>query len=276
MKRKDVNQYISNFFSTRKWYQDFFEDVRREYRNKQKPIQDTRIVLVNDFVEDIEGNLGYYRGYESLVPQVFATDTILGQSALCFSDYITNKFTEILELYQKEPSLPYFMADLQRISYELSGFMRKVAEMTITDDTIPMPYLQLRQELYQHNLSGFKEKFNSLLASLSYNIKHDITTESYFHICTHLILKMIGFDIISEDETDGGRIDSVIDLFSMIYIFEYKYSKDDKNRSKEALQQILDKSYAEKYRIKSKLLYGVGFSFGKTSKKIDSFKEKQL
>lgn len=276
MKQKEVNQYISDFFSTRNWYQDFFDDVQREYRSKQKPIHDTRIVLVKDFVEDIEGNIGEFYNYESLVPQVFPTYSMLGQSALCFGDYLTNKFTEIIELYQKDSSLPYFMADLQRICYELSGFLKKVAEMTLTDDTIPIPYLQLRQELYLHNLSRFKEKFNAILASLSYNIKHDITTESYFHICTHLILKMIGFDIISEDETDGGRIDSVIDLFSMIYIFEYKYSKDDKNRSEEALQQILDKSYAEKYRIKNKLLYGVGFSFGKTSKKIDSFKEQQL
>ena len=276
MKCKEVDQYIYDFFSTRDWYQDFFNEVQREYRSKQKPIQDTRIVLVMDFVEDIEGNIGYYRGYESLVPQVFPTYSMLGQSSLCFGDYLTNKCSEILELYQKDSSLPYFMADLQRISYELSGFLKKIAEMTLTDDTIPIPYLQLRQELYQHDLSGFKEKFNAILASLSYNIKHNLTTESYFHICTHLILKMIGFDIISEEETDGGRIDSVIDLFSMIYIFEYKYSKDDKNRSEEALLQILEKSYAEKYRIKNKLIYGVGFSFGKTSKKIDSFKEQQL
>ena len=129
MKQKEVNQYISDFFSTRNWYQDFFDDVRREYRCKQKPIQDTRIVLVKDFVEDIEGNIGEFYNYESLVPQVYPTYSMLGQSALCFGDYLTNKFTEIIELYQKDSSLPYFMADLQRICYELSGFLKAVILM---------------------------------------------------------------------------------------------------------------------------------------------------
>lgn len=276
MKVEDVNKYVNDFFSTRGWYRDFFEDVRREYHSKQKPIQDTRIVDVKDFIEDIEGNLGYYWGYESLVPQVFATYSILGQSALCFGEYLSRSYNKIWNYYENDSNPPYFMEDLQKISYELSGFMRNISEIVFLEEQIPIPYLQLRHALIQHNLKGFVEKFNAMLADLPYNIRHNMDSEAYFHVCTHLILKMIGVEIRSEVETNIGRIDSTLDMPAMMYIFEHKYSKDDSDRSEEALQQIVNNSYADKYRLGNKTIYGVGFSFGNSSKKIDSFQEKQL
>ena len=276
MKVEDVNKYVNDYFSTRGWYRDFFEDVRREYHSKQKPIQDTRIVDVKDFIEDIEGNLGYYWGYESLVPQVFVTYDVLAASALRFSSDLDAGIKKINQKYETDSYPPYFMVNLQNVCYELSCLMLEIAKAIVVEEGLPIPYLELRNALNSHNLHEFVKIFNATLSTVAYQIRHDTTNEAYFHICTHLIIKLLHGHIESEESTDGGRIDSVITTPSIIYILEYKYSRDNTDRSGEALQQIKDKSYADSHRLEKKLIYGVGFSFGETSRKIDKFTEQQL
>ena len=66
----------------------------------------------------------------------------------------------------------------------------------------------------------------------------------------------MGFDIISEESTNIGRIDAVIRFSETIYIFEFKLGT-----SLEAITQIKEKKYYEKFIIEKKeiLLVGVGF-----------------
>lgn len=271
----NIDRYIYNFFSTRERYWLLFDDIRREYRNQPKPIQDSRITKVMTFVETVEGNLGKFWQYDSLVPQVFATNKELAESAISFSEYLERNSSSILRLYNIQ-EIPYFVLDLYNYSHELSVFLRDFAEKIIFDEPIPMPYIQLRQALLRHKTRDFVEKFNSILSGLSYNMRHNMTMEAYFHITTHLILKMLGIHIESEDETDMGRIDSSIELSTSIYIFEHKYAEDDSDRSMEALQQIIDKKYADKFKLAGKPIYCVGFSFGKTNHHIDYYREQQI
>jgi len=113
---------------------------------------------------------------------------------------------------------------------------------------------KMKQYLIDGNVDLFFRDTMSIFASLSYNMK---ITEAYFHSGLHIFLKTIGFDIVSEDETNLGRIDSVIELDNKIYIIEFKTSD-----STIAIDQIKDKKYYEKYLIKNKdiVLIGVGCS----------------
>ena len=67
----------------------------------------------------------------------------------------------------------------------------------------------------------------------------------------------MGFDIISEESTNIGRIDAVIRFSETIYIFEFKLGS-----SLEAITQIKRKKYYEKFIVEKKeiLLVGVGFN----------------
>jgi hypothetical protein len=67
----------------------------------------------------------------------------------------------------------------------------------------------------------------------------------------------LGFDIISEESTNIGRIDAVIRFSETIYIFEFKLGS-----SLEAITQIKKKKYYEKFIVEKKeiLLVGVGFN----------------
>ena len=89
------------------------------------------------------------------------------------------------------------------------------------------------------------------------------TTEAYYHIYVHLILKLIGCEILSETSTNIGRIDAVVEFSDLIYIIEFKLSG-----ANDALQQIIDKKYHESYLHKNKTIYLLGISFDTSEKNI--------
>jgi hypothetical protein len=109
---------------------------------------------------------------------------------------------------------------------------------------------KMKQYLIENNFDDFFRDVKSIFSSMSYNMK---LTESYFHTNIHTLLKVLGFDIVSEDETNIGRIDSVIEFSDKIIILEFKTSS-----SKTALKQIKNKKYYEKYLSKGKEIYLVG------------------
>ena len=119
---------------------------------------------------------------------------------------------------------------------------------------------KMKQLLIDGEFDQFFEDVKSIFASLSYNMK---VTEAYFHTSIHILLKTLGFSIISEDETNIGRIDSTIELDSKIIIMEFKTSD-----STEALAQIQERKYYEKYLIKRKDVFLVGVGCSLTERNI--------
>ena len=103
---------------------------------------------------------------------------------------------------------------------------------------------KMKQYMIDNNFDALFRDIRAIFASMSYQMK---VTEAYFHSNIHTLLKILGFDVISEDETNLGRIDSVIELDEKIVIIEFKTSS-----SEIAIKQIRDKKYYEKYLIKEK------------------------
>lgn len=96
---------------------------------------------------------------------------------------------------------------------------------------------------------------SSLFATIP-NILIKNTTEAYYHIFIHVVLKLAGCTIVSEAETNQGRIDLVIEFPNLIYIIEFKLTD-----SSSAIDQILTKEYFRPYLAlnKTKLLLGLAF-----------------
>jgi hypothetical protein len=119
---------------------------------------------------------------------------------------------------------------------------------------------KMKQCLIDNDFDTLFTDIKSIFASLSYQMK---VTEAYFHSNIHVLLKTIGFDIVSEDETNHGRIDSVLELDDKILIIEFKTSS-----AKIALAQIKSKAYYEKYLIKDKEIILIGVSCSVKEKNI--------
>ncbi|SFC14939.1 PD-(D/E)XK nuclease domain-containing protein [Spirosoma endophyticum] len=125
----------------------------------------------------------------------------------------------------------------------------------------------MKQLLIDGEFDQFFEDVKSIFASLSYNIK---VTEAYFHTSVHVLLKTLGFAIISEDETNIGRIDSLIELDTKIIIMEFKTTN-----SNIALNQIKGQKYFEKYLIKRKEIFLIGIGCNLVQRNISDWKVEQ-
>jgi len=120
----------------------------------------------------------------------------------------------------------------------------------------------LRTYLEVENLEAFMNLIRALFAKIPYPLH--IEQEAYYHSLFYMILVLMGVEIDLEVLTDKGRIDGVLALADKIYIIEFKYGKAGTKMSSltnQAIQQIKDKNYGERFLNESRprLLLGVGF-----------------
>jgi len=94
--------------------------------------------------------------------------------------------------------------------------------------------------------------------------------EGYYASVIYVYFQSLGIDIVGEDVTNKGRIDLTLKLNNFIYIIEFKVGNEN------ALQQIKDKKYHEKYMNENKDIFIVGINFDKEKKNIDKFEWKKL
>jgi len=134
-------------------------------------------------------------------------------------------------------------------------------------DVIPKQRSIIRA-LKNENLEDFQISLKTMFESIPYNnyTKNNIQLyEGYYASVIYVYLQSLGLDIIGEDVTNKGRIDLTIKLTDTIYIIEFKVGKED------ALQQIKDKNYADKYLNEDKVIYLVGVNFDEDEKNISKF-----
>jgi hypothetical protein len=184
---------------------------------------------------------------------------------LCFqTGYLTVKYIDpmteemILDYPNKEvrESMYHFMID------DISDAKNSNTGLTIKD---------LNKVFLNNDLEKVKTIINSLLASLPYEV-YKKQSEGFYHGLLHLIFSYLGIFIESEPHLSNGRADVVVHTPQYIYIFEFKFNKN----AEDALQQIKDKDYADKYRASAKQIVGIGVNFNKTKKKITGWLPENL
>ncbi len=114
----------------------------------------------------------------------------------------------------------------------------------------------LKTSLFESNMDLFVENLTILFAQIPYQIVIS-NREAYYQLIIYLTLKILGLEIIAEDNTNKGRIDAVIFVPNYIYIIEFKFSSS----TKQALLQIKDKKYYEKYLADHRQICLVGMNF---------------
>ncbi len=188
-----------------------------------------------------------------------------------FKKYL-NDNQKYLDKNSKGEDTSYLVSTTQHIKNELVQMIDYTKTIYDYEDAL-IPYQELRYKLITHNIPGFIAILKSILASVSYFIAK--TQEGYFHSNVHLILKLLGFEILSEETTSNGRIDAVIRFSDKLYIVEFKFSKKD-DLSAEALKQIKDKEYALKFTVEKKNIFGIGISFDNSNRNINGFVDEKL
>ncbi len=123
--------------------------------------------------------------------------------------------------------------------------------------------------LLNADMEDFVETFKTIFASIPYNnyvgnnIEH---YEGFYASVVYVYLQSLGLEIIGEDVTNKGRIDLTVKINNLIYIIEFKVGSED------ALAQIKEKNYAQKYLEQNKEIYLVGINFDEKERNISEFK----
>ncbi|NPA55291.1 MAG: hypothetical protein GXO40_02910, partial [Epsilonproteobacteria bacterium] len=92
----------------------------------------------------------------------------------------------------------------------------------------------------------------------------------YYASVVYAYLASLGFDIIPEDVTNKGRIDITLKTPNYIYIIEFKAG------DKDALSQIKENKYYEKYLNENKEIYLIGINFDEEKRNISKFEWEQI
>lgn len=117
--------------------------------------------------------------------------------------------------------------------------------------------------------SDLLSEFFDILKTFFANIPYDITLkqEKYYQSLFFSIFTLIGYDIDCEVRTNMGRIDCVLTTDSHIYVIEFKLD----GSKEQALAQINNKLYYQKYMQDNKPITLVGVDFDSKSRNLDGF-----
>lgn len=147
-----------------------------------------------------------------------------------------------------------------------------IIDYIISDNTTQKLNIQdnIYDALIAKDLKSLEASLISLFASIPYNnyTNNDMQNyEGFYASVIYVYLQSLGIDIIGEDVTNKGRIDLTVKLENFIYIIEFKVD----NTNTDALTQIKEKNYHQKYLSSNKEIFLVGIKFDKEQKNICSF-----
>ena len=133
-------------------------------------------------------------------------------------------------------------------NFEVKNSFIDILLRNFTEANKPEKTESLISSIQDAILANDLEKFFSLLKSYFASIPYDLIpkkdlNEKYFQLIFYLLMRVTSFRVNTEDRTNLGRIDLVLESDTDIYLFELKVNSS----ATEALAQIKEKKYYEKY-----------------------------
>lgn len=123
--------------------------------------------------------------------------------------------------------------------------------------------LKFWRALKQNDIEQALREMQSYLAGIPYvegfkqKLQDAANAEGFYEYTLYLIFSMLNVYVRTQIKCAGGRIDMVVYMPDVTYIFELK----TKGTAEEALQQIIDKGYAMPYITDNRKVVKVGLKF---------------
>ena len=122
------------------------------------------------------------------------------------------------------------------------------------------------------DIDGFIAGVNSLLASIPYQIIPK-ENENYYSSLIYVLLRTLGYMVISELSSYHGRADAVIKTKDYIYIFEYKMAP---MTAAEGINQIKTQGYADEFMSDPRKKIAVSFVVDREKRQIAEYLAEEL
>ena len=129
------------------------------------------------------------------------------------------------------------------------------------------------QDIRNGNVNEFMERLKSIISGIPYdnftaeNLK---LREQNYQTAVYLVFALMGQFVQTEVHCATGRADAVVTTADAVYIFEFKLSGN--GSAEDALVQIKQNGYAEKYFVDGKKIVLIGSSFDEGKRTIKDWK----
>ncbi len=119
-------------------------------------------------------------------------------------------------------------------------------------------------------LHGKTEDFMTRLQSLfaDTNSEPEADKEIHFQNMMAIACKMMGLETRTEIHSSRGRCDMQIETSAFIYIFEFKVD----GSAEEALRQIMERGYAERFAADHRIVYLIGANFSTATRTLTDWR----
>ena len=132
--------------------------------------------------------------------------------------------------------------------------------------------IRLHELLEANDFAGLKTLFHAFYASIPHQwyTNNDIANfEGYYASVFYSYFAGLGLDVTVEDSTSQGRLDMAVCFNGNVYLFEFKVVEMEP--AGEAMAQLKERGYADKYRHLGQPIHLVAVEFSKESRNVVAF-----
>ncbi len=151
----------------------------------------------------------------------------------------------------------------QSLNQGLLGFLGRQGK-EVSDSGKELGHL-----LVANDFEGFADRLRSFFAGIPYQWQGSngpARYEAWYAGMLYACFRTIGLDLRVEDSSSRGRADMVALHGGQVFVFEFKMADGEDDRdaaARQAIEQIREKGYAEKYRNRKEPVHLVGVAFGR-------------
>ena len=148
----------------------------------------------------------------------------------------------------------------------IADYLSKIHNSVIVHDNIMYAFIE-------NDFNKLEMNIKALYSAIHYNLFTNnkmYQYEGYYVSVFYAYIKALGFDLVGEDCTNKGRIDLTIKLDTAIYIIEFKTDGTD------ALAQIKNKNYHQKYMGENLPVYIIGIEFDTIDRNISKVEYEKI
>ncbi len=136
----------------------------------------------------------------------------------------------------------------------------------------------LARLLVANDFDGFTEHLHSFFAGIPYqwqSTRSPARYEAWYAGMLYACFCTIGLTLRVEDSSSRGRADMVVLHGDQVFVFEFKMSDTDSNSedtAQQAIEQIQEKGYADKYRSQNQPIHLIGIAFSAKERNLAAVK----
>ncbi len=130
----------------------------------------------------------------------------------------------------------------------------------------------LRELLAANDFAGMEALFRDIFAGIPYqwHTRNNIQEyEGYYASVVYSYFAAHGLDLVVEDSSSAGRADMTVRFNGAVYVFELETVP--KEATGEAMRQLREKGYADKYRGLGQPVHLIGVEFSKEDRNVVAF-----